>query len=375
MVDTDHELYSARTGHNIRPMCHHILRCRESVALKPRLDATTVHNTIETVITENWLQVVSVADLEEIRRAPQKLKAFLATKTKAEKDIFLWSYTGVLIQTGEWRKFHSYEETWTVLASFWGMRAPKLVPTRTTWPNFHDENKPIEQGNYRRYFRYLDSQRKSALTAPSEPEASGTEPATPMPPRRPPVSLEVLVSLTDSTCNPDLHRGLDCLWTIMDESERNAFLESITTEPTSTSMSTVVPMPAKAAQPAIKPSQPQPPQERQDQTARDDQQGSSGDAPASSSQAGQAEATDVQQGTEPDASETQQDTGTAVEESDRGSTTETGTVQSSQLATAGSTMGGAEQSTEAAESAHPRNHLRNYCQQQRPNMRILKAPT
>ena len=150
-------------------------------------------------------------------------------------------------------------------------------------PNFHDENTPIEQGNYRRYFRYLDSQRKSALIAPSDPDVSGTEPATPMPPRRPPISLEVLVSLTDSTWNPDLHRGLDYLWTIMDESERNAFLESITTEPTSTSMSTVVPMPAKAAQPAIKPLQPQPPQERQDQrpgsTAMDDQQGNSGILP------------------------------------------------------------------------------------------------
>ena len=42
-------------GTNIRAMCHHILRCKESVALKPRLDATTVQNTIETVINENWL--------------------------------------------------------------------------------------------------------------------------------------------------------------------------------------------------------------------------------------------------------------------------------------------------------------------------------
>ena len=217
--------------------------------MKPRLDATTVQNTIETVINENWLQLVSEADLEEVWRGPQKLKAFLAPKTKAEKDIFLWNYAGVLIQTGEWRICHSYEETWTVLASFWGMKAPKLVPTCTTWPTFHDENTPIEQGNYRRYFRYLESQRKSALTAPSDPDVAGIEPATPMPPRRPPINLEVLVSLTDPKWNPDLHRGLDYLWTIMDESERNAFLEGVTTdsELTSTSMSTVVPMPTKAA--------------------------------------------------------------------------------------------------------------------------------
>ena len=230
---------------------------------------TAVQNTIETVINENWLQMVSDADLEEVRRAPQKLKAFLATKTKAEKDIFLWNYTGVLIQTGEWRKFHSYEETWTVLASFWARRHPNWCPH-------------APPGNYRRYFRYLESQRRSALTAPSDPDVSGTEP-----PRRPPISLGKLVSFTDSTWNPDLHRGLDYLWTIMDESERNAFLESITTEPTSTSTSTVVPMPTKAAQPAIKPLQIQPPREgeqRPGSTAMVDQQGKSGDTPAFSSE-------------------------------------------------------------------------------------------
>ena len=65
----------------------------------------------------------------------------------------------------------------------------------------------------------------------------------------------------------------------MDESERKSFLEGITTERTSTSMSTVVPMPSKAAQPVTRPLQPQPPQEGQEQvsesTAMDGQQGGS----------------------------------------------------------------------------------------------------
>ena len=39
---------------------------------------------------------------------------------------------------------------------------------------------------------------------------------------------------------------------------------------------------------------------------------------------------------------------------------ETATVHSSQLATAGSTMGGMEQSTEAVRTSSNRNHLRNY---------------
>ena len=53
-------------GTNTRAMCHHILRCRESAALKPKLDNVTVHNTIETVVNENWLHLVSDTDLREV---------------------------------------------------------------------------------------------------------------------------------------------------------------------------------------------------------------------------------------------------------------------------------------------------------------------
>ena len=76
-----------------------------------------------------------------------------------------------------------------------------------------------------------------------------------------------------------------------------SFLEGITTERTSTSMSTVVPMPSKASQPVTRPMQSQPPQEGQEQvsesTVMDGQQGEAGDAPASSSQTEQAEVTEA----------------------------------------------------------------------------------
>ena len=107
-------------GTNTRALYHHILKCRESVALKPKLDETTVKRTIDNVISENLLELVSDADLRQVWDGSKKLKAVLSTKTKAEKDLFMWNYAGVLVQTGEWRHFHSHEEMWTVLASFSG---------------------------------------------------------------------------------------------------------------------------------------------------------------------------------------------------------------------------------------------------------------
>ena len=115
----------------------------------------------------------------EVWSGSQKLKTILASKTKAEKDIFLWNYTGVLIQTGEWRNFHSFEETWTVLASFWGMKAPAVVPTAPPGPLSMMRTDPLGRAPIQRYHRYLDSIRKSALTVPSDPDVGTTDPATP----------------------------------------------------------------------------------------------------------------------------------------------------------------------------------------------------
>ena len=346
-------------GTNLRAMCHHILKCRESVALKPKLDGVTVQKTVTTVINEHLLHLLPEADLDQVWNGSQKLKA--------ERDLFLWNYAGVLVQKGNWRSFHSYEETWTVLASFWGMEAPDVIPTCTTWPTFQDMGRPIGQGFYRRYQRYLESQRKSALTTPGDPDAGAT--------KKPQVNLEVLLSMVDPTWKPDLHRGLDYLWTIMNESERESFLKGITTVSTSTSMSTVVPMPPKSGQSVPRPSPPQPPQIQQAQQPESsitgDQSQEGGAIPATSSQtvgvvvpesrsAPDTQAVESQRDIELESTEAQQGTATANEESDRGSTMETTTVHSSQLATAGSTTGGAEQSATLTGPPDLRNHLRNY---------------
>ena len=207
-------------GTNTPALYHHILKCRESVTLKPKLDEITVKRTIDNVISENLLELVSDADLKQVWDGSKKLKAVLSTKTKAEKDLLMWNYAGVLVQTGEWRHFHSHEEMWTLLASFWGMQAPQLVPTCTTWPTFPDQNRPITQGAYRRYRRYLESMRKSALTAARDSDAESVVSATPLPPRRPQADMEALLSMVDTTWHPNLHQGLDYLWTIMTDSER-----------------------------------------------------------------------------------------------------------------------------------------------------------
>ena len=135
-----------------------------------------------------------------------------------------------------------------------------MIPTCTTCPTFQDRGGPIGQGYCRRYHRHLESQRKSALTTSGDPDAGATDPKTPEPPKKPQVNLEVLLSLVDPTWKPDLHRGLDYLWTIMNESERESLLKGIITVSTSTSMSTVVPMPPKSSPPVVSPSPPQPPQ-------------------------------------------------------------------------------------------------------------------
>ena len=226
---------------------------------KPKLDSVTVRKTIETVINDNLLHLLPETELEQVWGGSQKLKTVLAPEAKADRDLFPWNYAGVLVQTGEWRNFHSYEETWTVLASFWGMGAPDAIPTCTTWSTFQDTGRPIGQGNYKRYYRYLEIQRKSALTTSGDPDTGATDPKTPQPPKKPHVNLEILLSMVDSTWKPDLHKGLDYLWTIMDEFERESFLKGITTVSTSTSMSTVVPMPPKLGQSVTRPSPPQPP--------------------------------------------------------------------------------------------------------------------
>ena len=143
-------------GTNIRAMYHHILQCREGGTLDPKLNETTVRGIVDRVINENWLQLVSEKELEELAKCalkpgPQKLKSLLDSRSSVEGDILLWNFAGLIIQSGEWRTFHSYEEAWSLLASFWGMQAPLIVPTCTTWPALSDADSPVRQGMHLRY--------------------------------------------------------------------------------------------------------------------------------------------------------------------------------------------------------------------------------
>ena len=215
-------------GTNIRAMYHHILQCREGGTLEPKLNETTVRGIVDRVINENWLQLVSEKELEELAKCalnpgPQKLKSLLDSRSSVEGDILLWNFAGLIIQSGEWRTFHSYEEAWSLLASFWGMQTPLVIPTCTTWPALSDADSPVRQGMHLRYHLYLDHARHAGWIVPSGPHEGSTDPTTPAQPRRPQVSLETMVSMTDQTWKPDLHQGVDYLWTIMDESERAIF--------------------------------------------------------------------------------------------------------------------------------------------------------
>ena len=352
-------------GTNLRAMCHHIPKCRQSASLKPKLNSETVRKTIDTVIQDNLLHLFPDTELRQVGGSSQKLKTALDSKTKPERDLFLWNYAGAHVQTGEWRRFHSHEELWTVLASFWGMGAPEVIPTCTTWSSFQDMGGPITQGPFKRFLQYLETKRRSALTTSGEPDAGDTDPRTPQPPKKPQINLETLLSMVDPTWKPDMHKGLDYLWTIMNESERESFLKSIKTVSTSTSMSTVVPMPPKSGQPAAKSSPPLPPPPQQPQPSEssgsESQVREGGAIPASSSQTAPAsEAVESQQDVDLEPIGAQQGTATVNEESDRGSTMDAATVHSSQLATAGSTTGGAEQSSVSTAPSAIRNHLRNY---------------
>ena len=252
-------------GTNLRAMCHHSLKCRQSASLKPKLNGITVQRTIETVIQDNLLHLLPDTELEEVGGSSQKLKTALASKTKPERDLFLWNYAGAYVQTGEWRKFNSREELWTILACFRGMNAPEVIPTCTTWSSLQDMGGPIIQRPFKQFLHYLETKRNSATTG--EPEAGDTDPTTPQPPKKPQIDLETLLSMVDTTWKPDMHKGLDYLWTIMNESERESFLKGIKTVSTSTSMSTVVPMPPKSGQQAVKSSPPLPPPTQQPRTS------------------------------------------------------------------------------------------------------------
>ena len=149
----------------------------------------------------------------------------------------------------------------------------------------------------------------------------------------------------------------------MDESERESFLAGITTERTSTSMSTVVPMPPKATQPTTILMQILPPPEERGQRVESgaviSQQDETGDVSASSNQPAQTEAGETIHKEAQEADMAQQDevTGNA---SDQGTLMEVSTVGPSEIATAGSSEIAEGHATDTAAPLLSRNRLRNY---------------
>ena len=241
-------------GTNTRALCYHLLQCKEDNTKEPQLNETTIQQVIETVVTDAWLQLESGELLKTVKDGTQSLQATLESKTATERDIFLWNYAGVLVQTGEWRRFHSLEEVYVLLASFWGMKAPKVVPTCTTWPEFQDEGIRVQVENYRQHKLYLSSLRRSPSPSRRGHRSETPAPRTPIQTPKPP-TLEDLLTITDSTWNPDLRQGLDYLWAIMQDSERKAFLRGLGAQQQSTSMSTMVQIVSDANQSAIEPTQ------------------------------------------------------------------------------------------------------------------------
>ena len=320
-------------GTNTRALCYHLLQCREDNTKEPQLNEVTIQHAIETVVNETWLQLESDEDLKAVKDGTQSLKTVLDSKTATEKNIFLWNYAGVLVQTGEWRKLHSLEELYVLLASFWGMKAPKVVPTCTTWPTFQDEGVRVQLDNHRQHKYYLSSLRRSISPSRRGPRSETSAPRTPIQTPKPPPTLEDLVAISDSTWNPDLHKGLDYLWAIMQVPEREAFLKGLAAHRESTSMSAMVQIPPEATQTAVEPTQPPPVQEEPRQSAEstvvEGPQEEPGDAPVAPSD-------------QPDPEDSKKESDSVKQADDQTDGDVAATDQVSQVATVGSVVGDVE---------------------------------
>ena len=340
-----------KQGTKTRALYYHLLQCKEDNTREPQLNEETIQRIIDTVINDAWLQLESDEDLKAVKDGTQSLKTVLDSKTATERDIFLWNYAGVLIQTGAWRRFHSLEEMYVLLASFWGMKAPKGIPTCTTWPTFQDEGIRVQLDNHRQHKQYLISLRRSISPSRRGPRSETSAPRTPIQTPKPPPTLDDLVAISDPTWNPDLHRGLDYLWAIMQVPEREAFLKGLATHRESTSMSAMVQISPEDSPPAVEPTQPPPTQEEPEQSAESNAmegpQENSGDAPVVSSD-------------QPDPEGVKKESDSVTEEDAQTGGDVAATDQVSQVATAGSVVGDAEPVAGPPQTQARRNNLTRY---------------
>ena len=244
-------------GTNIRALLYHTLLCRESPTLVPRFDTQTVNQIVVSVIEDQWLELLSDEDVKVLLGNGTEGRDLIISRGKEGRNNLIWNLAGALIQTGEWRAFHSLELAWTLLASFWGMRAPDRVPTCTTWPTLWDKEEPIRLSKFKRHIKYLEYYRASEEYPPEDAEVDAAETGASSPKPKKPITTEDLAALTDSEWNPDFHQALDYLWPIMDESERKSFLDITKTQHSSTSMSAMVSMPSNPQQTSSKASEKQ----------------------------------------------------------------------------------------------------------------------
>ena len=338
-------------GTNTRALCYHLLQCKEDKTKEPKLTEVTIQQNIETVINNYWLQLESEEDLKAVKDGTQSLKTVLDSKTSNERDIFLWNYAGVLLQTGEWRRFHSAEEFFIIMASFWGMKAPKVIPTCTAWSIFQDEGMQVQFDRYRQHAYYLDSIRRSISPSRRVHRSETPAPRTPIQTPKPPPTLEDLVEISDPTWNPDLHRGVDYLWAIMQDSEWQAFLTGITQPQESTSMSAMVPPISEPTSPPTEPAHPQPNQEETGQpeeiSAMEGTQEESGETPEPTS--GQ-----------PTLDEIKKESDSVKQENDQSDGEGAAADQASQVATAGSGLGDVDRGVDLQLPQVRRNPMARY---------------
>ena len=114
----------------------------------PSFDIQTVDQIAVKVIENQWLELLFDEDIKALLGNEPEGRDLIISRGKKGRGYLMWNYAGALLQTGEWRTFHSREMAWTLLASFWGMRAPERVPTCTTWPTLWDKEEIIRTTNF-----------------------------------------------------------------------------------------------------------------------------------------------------------------------------------------------------------------------------------
>ena len=135
--------------------------CRKT---QPRFDTQTINQTMTSVIENQWLELMSDEEITCLIEERPEVRDLIISKGKEGRDHMTWNLAGALVQTGGWRRFYSSEHARMMLATFWGMKAPELVPTCTTWQVLKDNEQPIRLTKMKRHLAYLKQYRDTLET-------------------------------------------------------------------------------------------------------------------------------------------------------------------------------------------------------------------